>query len=253
MTRSLPVIQPSSLIPEGRKPSWLKVRAPGGPNYMRLKSRMREWNLHSVCDEARCPNIGECWEHATATFMILGDVCTRNCGYCAGAPEEVRDHPGPRRGGGRAGRDPARPARGRGVDPDARPVPPAVAAAPARLALLPSRRVRRARGDRSGARVHPCRGGTTRPQLVPRQASGGRRGLRWNEPRHAERSRVAPRRGPPTDGAGPADPGWNEERHAERSRVAPRRGPPTDGAGPADPGWNEERHAERSRVAPRRG
>src|SRR3989449_9688768 len=83
MTRSLPVIQPSSLIPEGRKPAWLKVRAPGGPNYLRLKSRMREWNLHSVCEEARCPNIGECWEDATATFMILGDVCTRNCGYCA--------------------------------------------------------------------------------------------------------------------------------------------------------------------------
>src|SRR2546428_785467 len=83
MTRSLPVIKPSSLIPEGRKPAWLKVRAPGGPSYMRLKSRMREWNLHSVCEEARCPNIGECWEDATATFMILGDVCTRNCGYCA--------------------------------------------------------------------------------------------------------------------------------------------------------------------------
>src|SRR5256886_5610965 len=83
MTRSLPVVQPPSLVPEGRKPAWLKVRAPGGPNYMRLKSRMREWNLHSVCEEARCPNIGECWEDATATFMILGDVCTRNCGYCA--------------------------------------------------------------------------------------------------------------------------------------------------------------------------
>jgi len=83
MTHSLPVIQPTSLAPEGRKPAWLKVRAPGGPNYMRLKSRLREWNLHSVCEEARCPNIGECWEDATATFMILGDVCTRNCGYCA--------------------------------------------------------------------------------------------------------------------------------------------------------------------------
>ncbi|MBI2159029.1 MAG: lipoyl synthase [Candidatus Rokubacteria bacterium] len=83
MTRSLPVIQPASLTPEGRKPAWLKVRAPGGPNYMHLKSRMREWNLHSVCEEAHCPNIGECWEEATATFMILGDVCTRNCGYCA--------------------------------------------------------------------------------------------------------------------------------------------------------------------------
>ncbi len=82
MTRSLPVIQPESLH-EGRKPPWLKVRAPGGPNYMRLKQRMREWNLRSVCEEARCPNIGECWEEATATFMILGDVCTRNCGYCA--------------------------------------------------------------------------------------------------------------------------------------------------------------------------
>jgi lipoic acid synthetase len=50
---------------------------------MRLKRLMREWNLHSVCEEARCPNIGECWEETTATFMILGDVCTRNCGYCA--------------------------------------------------------------------------------------------------------------------------------------------------------------------------
>src|SRR5881628_2441219 len=83
MTYALPVIQPSSRIPEGRKPAWLKVRAPGGPNYMRLKSRLREWNLHSVCEEAHCPNIGECWEDATATFMILGDICTRNCGYCA--------------------------------------------------------------------------------------------------------------------------------------------------------------------------
>ena len=65
------------------KPAWLKVRAPGGPNYIRLKGLMHEWNLHSVCEEAHCPNIGECWEDSTATFMILGDVCTRNCGYCA--------------------------------------------------------------------------------------------------------------------------------------------------------------------------
>jgi lipoic acid synthetase len=83
MTQSLPVIQPDSLPSLGRKPSWLKVRAPGGPTYLRLKSRLREWNLHTVCEEAHCPNIGECWEDATATFMILGDVCTRNCGYCA--------------------------------------------------------------------------------------------------------------------------------------------------------------------------
>src|SRR5438132_1629208 len=66
-----------------RKPSWLKVRAPGGPRYLRLKQLMRELDLHTVCEEAHCPNVGECWEHGTATFMILGDVCTRNCAYCA--------------------------------------------------------------------------------------------------------------------------------------------------------------------------
>jgi lipoic acid synthetase len=66
-----------------RKPSWLKVKAPGGPNYLRLKQLMREMDLHTVCEEAHCPNVGECWEHGTATFMILGSVCTRNCAYCA--------------------------------------------------------------------------------------------------------------------------------------------------------------------------
>jgi lipoyl synthase len=65
------------------KPPWLKVRAPGGANFIRLKGLMRDWNLHSVCEEAHCPNVGECWEDLTATFMILGDICTRNCGYCA--------------------------------------------------------------------------------------------------------------------------------------------------------------------------
>lgn len=69
-------------LPE-RKPQWLKVKAPGGGNYVRLKQLMKELKLHSVCEEAHCPNIGECWEHGTATFMILGDVCTRNCAYCA--------------------------------------------------------------------------------------------------------------------------------------------------------------------------
>jgi lipoic acid synthetase len=69
-------------LPE-RKPPWLKVKAPGGPNYLRLKHLMRELDLHTVCEEAHCPNVGECWEHGTATFMILGDVCTRNCAYCA--------------------------------------------------------------------------------------------------------------------------------------------------------------------------
>lgn len=66
-----------------RKPPWLKVRAPGGENYNRLGALMRELGLHTVCEEAHCPNVGECWEHGTATFMILGDVCTRNCAYCA--------------------------------------------------------------------------------------------------------------------------------------------------------------------------
>jgi lipoic acid synthetase len=66
-----------------RKPEWLKVKAPGGANYLKLKSMMREMGLHTVCEEAHCPNVGECWEHGAATFMILGNVCTRNCAYCA--------------------------------------------------------------------------------------------------------------------------------------------------------------------------
>jgi lipoic acid synthetase len=69
-------------LPE-RKPSWLKVKAPGGGNYLHLKNLMRDLKLNTVCEEAHCPNVGECWEHGTATFMILGDVCTRNCAYCA--------------------------------------------------------------------------------------------------------------------------------------------------------------------------
>ena len=66
-----------------RKPPWLKVRFPGGPNYIRLKGLIRGERLHTVCEEAHCPNIGECWEAGTATFMILGDTCTRSCGFCA--------------------------------------------------------------------------------------------------------------------------------------------------------------------------
>jgi lipoic acid synthetase len=81
---AVPLVQltRSSAAP-ARKPSWLKVKAPGGPNYVHLKSMMRELGLHTVCEVARCPNMGECWEHKAATFMILGDVCTRNCTYCA--------------------------------------------------------------------------------------------------------------------------------------------------------------------------
>ncbi|HEX9728138.1 MAG TPA: lipoyl synthase [Gemmatimonadales bacterium] len=66
-----------------RKPPWLKVKAPGGANYVDVKRVMRELGLHTVCEEAHCPNIGDCWNHRTASFMVLGDVCTRNCAYCA--------------------------------------------------------------------------------------------------------------------------------------------------------------------------
>lgn len=75
-----------------RKPPWLKVRSPGGASYLQLKQLMRGSSLHTVCEEAGCPNIGECWEAGTATFMILGDVCTRACKYCAvahGLPTEL--------------------------------------------------------------------------------------------------------------------------------------------------------------------
>jgi len=91
----LRVIRPRDISPgpaREPKPAWLKVRAPGSPNYLRLKSLMTQARLNTVCEEARCPNIGECWHHGTATFMILGDVCTRACGYCAvphGLPTEL--------------------------------------------------------------------------------------------------------------------------------------------------------------------
>ena len=78
--------------PREPKPEWLKVRAPGSDNYLRLKGVMRELRLNTVCEDAHCPNIGECWHHGTATFMILGDVCTRACAYCAvahGKPNEL--------------------------------------------------------------------------------------------------------------------------------------------------------------------
>ena len=65
------------------KPDWLKVKAPGGENYLRIKEVLRKNQLFTVCEEARCPNIGECWAGGTATFMLLGDVCTRGCKFCA--------------------------------------------------------------------------------------------------------------------------------------------------------------------------
>ena len=63
--------------PKRRLPEWMKVRAPGGANYIQLKNLLRDSELHTVCEEAHCPNIGECWQDRSATFMILGDICTR--------------------------------------------------------------------------------------------------------------------------------------------------------------------------------
>jgi lipoic acid synthetase len=89
----MPVEAPLPLIgPREPKPAWLKVRAPGSENYLRLRGIMRTLKLNTVCEDAHCPNIGECWHHGTATFMILGDVCTRACAYCAvahGKPTEL--------------------------------------------------------------------------------------------------------------------------------------------------------------------
>jgi lipoic acid synthetase len=100
---SLPLIQITPRSPSGpartpeRKPAWLKVKAPGGPNYVTVRDLLKRLRLHTVCEEAHCPNVGECWDHKAATFMILGDVCTRNCPYCAvahGTPVPLdRDEP----------------------------------------------------------------------------------------------------------------------------------------------------------------
>ena len=85
-TGSLPTASnngaPAGLPLAAAKPSWLKARAPGGSTYVRLRSLMRDQGLHTVCEEAHCPNLGECWNRGTATFLILGEVCTRACAYC---------------------------------------------------------------------------------------------------------------------------------------------------------------------------
>jgi lipoic acid synthetase len=76
----------------GKRPEWLKVRLPIGKNYSEVKNLMRNQKLHTVCEEAKCPNIAECWNHRTATFMIMGDTCTRSCGFCnikVGIPNEL--------------------------------------------------------------------------------------------------------------------------------------------------------------------
>jgi lipoic acid synthetase len=86
-------------IPPAERPKWLKAPAPAGDNYRELKTLVQQLRLHTVCESAACPNIGECWNHRTATFMILGNMCTRRCGFCAvrkGAPLDI-DHDEPRR------------------------------------------------------------------------------------------------------------------------------------------------------------
>lgn len=93
----LPVIEAT---PHARRPDWLRVKLPYGPVYRKLVDLIEEHDLHTVCQSARCPNMGECWTAGTATFMILGNVCTRSCGFCAvqtGRPEPGLDYDEPRR------------------------------------------------------------------------------------------------------------------------------------------------------------
>ncbi len=99
MSATLVSIRPSSAPTPAPRPAWLRAPAPVGQNYRDLKSLIDGLGLHTVCESAACPNVGECWNHRTATFMILGNVCTRRCGFCAvqkGAPLEV-DYDEPRR------------------------------------------------------------------------------------------------------------------------------------------------------------
>jgi lipoic acid synthetase len=88
-----------TLAPKPARPAWLRAPAPVGNNYQQLKAIIQDLNLHTVCESAACPNVGECWNQRTATFMMLGNVCTRRCGFCAvgkGAPLPV-DYDEPRR------------------------------------------------------------------------------------------------------------------------------------------------------------
>ena len=97
MDATLITIEPT---PHRRLPPWIRQRVPGGERYAYLKNVLREFKLHTVCEEAKCPNMGECWEHRTATFMILGNICTRACGFCAvpsGKPAGPPDEQEPER------------------------------------------------------------------------------------------------------------------------------------------------------------
>ena len=82
----------NSLKPKISKPKWLRVKLPTGENYKKVRSLVDEHKLHTICESGNCPNMGECWGEGTATFMILGNICTRSCGFCAvktGKPDEV--------------------------------------------------------------------------------------------------------------------------------------------------------------------
>jgi lipoic acid synthetase len=97
MTLDLPILESpvQTTVARSARPEWLKVKIPVGEKYSELKHLMRDQGLHTVCEEARCPNIAECWNAGTATFMILGDTCTRSCGFCAvktGRPMLLDEH-----------------------------------------------------------------------------------------------------------------------------------------------------------------
>jgi len=100
LSNSAPAGAVGTALPGGRKPDWLRVRAPGGDSYTMIKKTLRERGLFTVCEEAHCPNVGECWGGGTATFMLLGEMCTRGCRFCAvttGNPGGWVDHDEPRK------------------------------------------------------------------------------------------------------------------------------------------------------------
>ena len=96
----LPVVENTNQNRRGNRPDWLRVKLPQGEKYKKTRDIVDEHDLHTVCESANCPNMGECWSAGTATFMILGNVCTRSCGFCAvktGRPEDGLDWDEPRR------------------------------------------------------------------------------------------------------------------------------------------------------------
>jgi lipoic acid synthetase len=100
ITETREITENKAPLSRQQRPEWLKAKIPGGTEYARLNGIMRSHKLHTVCEEARCPNMGECWNLGTATFMILGDICTRSCGFCAvktGRPDYGLDWDEPRR------------------------------------------------------------------------------------------------------------------------------------------------------------